>query len=344
MAGSISNLLRSRSIFESSEFGPTVASCQHLALQSSSPREQKAQSSHAKLLLKKNRSDEHIRTLPAPQPQSLQRPSHQASSNACQTSVKKKEPSAAQIDSMIEPVTTTNFAQYTTNCAARTERPSFVKQKSGSFVEQQPQQPSATSPKGASIGGSPIEILKRFKMQKKTQQAQKANLTTVEDETLNELDLPADEECHAEADNTFRQTVFNPKHANPNKLLSPKTQAVQLQMQRQISARNHRPTERGTLETQPAQPLTEQVSLLDQQREKAFNKTFDGSKKTVLPVECAAALLKQEPRKPVPALQIKVTAVEHKRVAPNTTTHQKAAKTLMRTNSASNSLQALLLQ
>ena len=84
--------------------------------------------------------------------------------------------------------------------------------------------------------------------------------------------------------------------------------------------------------------------MLDQQREKAFNKTFDGSKKTVLPVECAAALLKQEPRKPVPALQIKVTGVEHKRVAPNTTTHQKAAKTLMRTNSASNSLQALLLQ
>ena len=54
-----------------------------------------------------------------------------------------------------------------------------------------------------------MEILKRFKQQKLVSQKQmKHTLTTVEDETVNELDLPADEEAHA--DNTFRQTVFNP--------------------------------------------------------------------------------------------------------------------------------------
>lgn len=50
-----------------------------------------------------------------------------------------------------------------------------------------------------------MEILKRFKMQKRVSQKQKkATLTTVEDETLNELDLPQDEEQKDAADNTFR--------------------------------------------------------------------------------------------------------------------------------------------
>ena len=35
-------------------------------------------------------------------------------------------------------------------------------------------------------------------------------MTTVEDDTFNELDLPQDEELKDAADNTFRQTVFNP--------------------------------------------------------------------------------------------------------------------------------------
>ena len=43
-------------------------------------------------------------------------------------------------------------------------------------------------------------------------------LTTVEDETLNELDIPATED--EPLDNTFRQTVFNPKQHNPSKIMS----------------------------------------------------------------------------------------------------------------------------
>ena len=64
-----------------------------------------------------------------------------------------------------------------------------------------------------------MAILKRFKMQKREQQkAQKVTLTTVEDETMNELDMPATEDEHL--DNTFRQTVFNPKQPNPAKMMS----------------------------------------------------------------------------------------------------------------------------
>ena len=42
-------------------------------------------------------------------------------------------------------------------------------------------------------------------------------LTTVEDETVNELDMPATED--EPLDNTFRQTVFNPKQPNPAKMM-----------------------------------------------------------------------------------------------------------------------------
>jgi len=45
--------------------------------------------------------------------------------------------------------------------------------------------------------------------------------TTVEDETVNELDLPADEEYQEDA--PFRQTVFNPE---PSKMLSPRSQQL----------------------------------------------------------------------------------------------------------------------
>lgn len=68
-----------------------------------------------------------------------------------------------------------------------------------------------------------MEVLKRFKMQKMVQQKQqKVTLTTVDDETLNELDLPTDEMQNP--DKTFRQTVFNPKQTNPSKMLSPQSQ------------------------------------------------------------------------------------------------------------------------
>ena len=64
-----------------------------------------------------------------------------------------------------------------------------------------------------------MAILKRFKMQKREQQkAQKVTLTTVEDETLNELEMPATED--EPLDNTFRQTVFNPKQTKPAKMMS----------------------------------------------------------------------------------------------------------------------------
>lgn len=47
-----------------------------------------------------------------------------------------------------------------------------------------------------------MEVLKRFKMQKLvSQKQQKITLTTVDDETFNELDMPADEQ---NPDKTFR--------------------------------------------------------------------------------------------------------------------------------------------
>ena len=67
-----------------------------------------------------------------------------------------------------------------------------------------------------------MEILKRFKMQKKVSQKNnhtqqklgeedvQPSLTTIDDETLNELDLPAEIHENVNLDNTFRQTVFNP--------------------------------------------------------------------------------------------------------------------------------------
>ena len=67
-----------------------------------------------------------------------------------------------------------------------------------------------------------MEILKRFKMQKKVSQKNnhaqqklgeedvQPSLTTIDDETLNELDLPAEIHEDVNLDNTFRQTVFNP--------------------------------------------------------------------------------------------------------------------------------------
>ena len=77
---------------------------------------------------------------------------------------------------------------------------------------------------GGGLGGagSPIEILKRFKMQKQVSQLhKKENLTTVEDETVNEQDLPADD--GNQEDIPFRQTVFNPE---PSKMLSPRRQQL----------------------------------------------------------------------------------------------------------------------
>ena len=49
----------------------------------------------------------------------------------------------------------------------------------------------------------------------------------MDDETFNELDMPADE---LYPDNTFRQTVFNPREANPSKMLSPQNQQEPLQL------------------------------------------------------------------------------------------------------------------
>lgn len=43
-------------------------------------------------------------------------------------------------------------------------------------------------------------------------------LTTVEDDTVNEQDLPDDVQNNL--DNEFRDTVFNPRSTNPTKILT----------------------------------------------------------------------------------------------------------------------------
>ena len=85
-----------------------------------------------------------------------------------------------------------------------------------------------------------MEILKRFKMQKMvSQKQQKITLTTVDDETFNELDMPTDE---YNQDNTFRQTVFNPKQTNPSKMLSPRSQQETPQLQRYATQQTNKNT------------------------------------------------------------------------------------------------------
>jgi hypothetical protein len=68
-----------------------------------------------------------------------------------------------------------------------------------------------------------MQILKRFKMQKRvSQKQQKVTLTTVEDDTVNEQDIPAETDLdqNNNLDNTFRDTIFNPKKTNPTNILS----------------------------------------------------------------------------------------------------------------------------
>lgn len=119
-----------------------------------------------------------------------------------------------------------NFQHYATIEISRTSNAENLKTTNrASFVENLTKSSSKNAPHvGGGLGGagSPIEILKRFKMQKQVSQLhKKVNLTTVEDETVNEQDLPADD--GNQEDIPFRQTVFNPE---PSKMLSPRRQQL----------------------------------------------------------------------------------------------------------------------
>ena len=58
-------------------------------------------------------------------------------------------------------------------------------------------------------------------------------LTTVEDDTVNEQDLPDD--VQQNLDSEFRDTVFNPRSTNPTKILTHRASASKLTLKRQPS-------------------------------------------------------------------------------------------------------------
>lgn len=128
-----------------------------------------------------------------------------------------------------------------------------------------------------------MEILKRFKMQKRvSQQQQKITLTTVEDDTLNEQDMPCEDELDHQDDSKFRDTVFNPKQTNPTNLLSHRgSNPLQLKRTETFNQKSsNQSNQMLPLETQTSMGTLSQFKTVYQSTstEQAFNRTFDHSK------------------------------------------------------------------